>query len=280
MRSFCWVVCLFLCQYAAAAVNTDAVISSFSWQTSSQVLTEGHMLRVPEGFRFLNKRDSYKLLHDVWHNEVHPGLQGMLVPADVDLLSADAWGATIIYENSGYLAETDALKMDYDRLLAGRRKEHANRQLQVDWLEKPWYDASAHVFHWPLTYRQDGGAGAIINYELRLLTRHGQLCFTIFGNHHNAAKVLAAAPVLAAAVEQAPDASYTAFNIHTDKLAEWIPHQALGTVGTPDILQALSNSWLFVAVCLLMVLFVYTMQLFHQRRKSGHHLFHIDEHLN
>ncbi|SHL18835.1 Uncharacterized membrane-anchored protein [Chitinophaga jiangningensis] len=280
MRSLCWVVCLFICQCAVAAVDPDSELSAFSWQTKSQVLTEGHMLRVPDGFRFLNRRDSYKLLHDCWHNEVHPGLQGMLVPENVDLLSAEAWGATIVYENSGYLAEADALKMDYDQLLDARRKDHPGQQLQINWLVTPYYDPAAHVFHWPLAYQKNAGGGTIINYELRFLMRHGQLCFNIFGNKSSVGKVMEAVPVFARALQPAADASYTAFNIHTDKLAEWMPHQALGTIGTPDILQSIYNSWLFVVVCLLMVLFVYTMQFIHQRRKGEPHLFRIDEHLN
>ncbi|MBV7529361.1 DUF2167 domain-containing protein [Chitinophaga sp. sic0106] len=280
MRSFCWVICLLICQCAVGAAGYDNALSSFSWQTRSQVLTEGHLLHVPDRFRFLNKRDSYKLLHDLWHNEVHPGLQGMLVPENVDLLSAEAWGATIVYENSGYLAETDAVHMDYDQLLASRRKEHAGQQIRVNWLVSPFYDAARHVFHWPLIFQQKAGGGTIINYELRFLTRHGQLCFNIFGNKPSVGKLMAAVPLIAGSLQPAVDASYTAFNIHTDKLADWMPHPALGTMGTPDFLQSIFNSWLFVVVCLLMVLFVYTMQFIHQRRKNGHSMFRIDEHLN
>jgi uncharacterized membrane-anchored protein len=145
-------------------------------------------VRLPKSFRFLGEEGSRRLLTEAWGNppDSAEGVLGMLIPAKVSPLSRDGWGIVITYEQDGYVNDSDAAGIDYNKLLkemqegAQARNEERRRQglepvTLVGWAEPPSYDAAAHKLYWAKELAFAGDAEHTLNYNIRILGRRGVL---------------------------------------------------------------------------------------------------------
>ncbi|NIG57710.1 DUF2167 domain-containing protein [Chitinophaga sp. Cy-1792] len=273
--------------------RTDSIMSSFSWITGQQQLPEGMALAIPKGFRLLSQQDSYTLLTELWHNDVHPGLIGVMLPEHVSPMDAAVWGVTIYYESTGYQSERELLGINYDKLLRERRLERYRKlsksedyavvaQSGVEWAGRPYYDSEKHVLYWPWLYKNDVADRGILNYEVRFMTHKGQVCFNIFGDGRQLSQIFAQVPVLVNSVKYNPRMAKGAFNLQANRVAAFMP--ASSQFDFTHLIEVLMNCWLFVVVFGMLVLFVYGMQYLHRDRKPvkhlSRHLIRIDESLN
>ncbi|WDF67579.1 DUF2167 domain-containing protein [Sphingobacterium oryzagri] len=163
----------------------DEIEKTFHYTTGTISLEKGNgTIVVPKGFKFLNGEQSRYVLTDLWGNPKDENIIGMLVPEEKGVLRASSWAFTIMYDPMGYVEDKDASEIDYDEMLAESKKdieaENASRKEAgyqtadlIGWASKPYYDDQAKVLHWAkeISFEQD--SVHTLNYNLRILGRHG-----------------------------------------------------------------------------------------------------------
>ena len=193
-------------------------------------------LNVPKEFRFLDKDDSRKVIVDFWHNPPASAeaVLGMLVPAAFAGHGQDSWGVVITYEDSGYIKDNDAGKINYDDLLKQMQKstlEHnAERQKEgypsvelVGWAAPPRYDAATKKMYWAKEIRfgdQPQGPDTL-NYNIRILGRGGVLVLNAIAGMDQLDEIRHATPQILGMVNYNQGHRYADFNPKTDKVAAY-----------------------------------------------------------
>jgi uncharacterized membrane-anchored protein len=145
-------------------------------------------IRLPKSFRFLGQEGSRRLLTEGWGNppEAAEGVLGMLIPAGISPLARDGWGIVITFEEDGYVDDSDAGRINYNKLLQEmqvatregneeRRKQGLEPVTLIGWAEPPSYDAAAHKLYWAKELAFSGEAEHTLNYNIRILGRRGVL---------------------------------------------------------------------------------------------------------
>ncbi len=135
-------------------------------------------LQVPENASLLPESSGNRFLE----------LTGNL-PEDGDtVLVRGDWWATLSFEDSGYVKDDE--KLDPDALLAALREneESANKErrkrgmatLSNDgWIVPPHYDPKTKYLEYGLKLRSSDSPRPIVNYTMRLLSRHGYETVTL-----------------------------------------------------------------------------------------------------
>src|SRR5262245_38016690 len=161
--------------------------AKLGYQTGTVTL-EGGMatIRLPKSFRFIGPEGSRRLLTAGWGNPpaAADDVLGMLIPSGASPLSSEGWGIIITYDEDGYVDDSDAAGMDYNKLLKEmqeatvesneeRKKQGFEPVTLVGWAEPPSYDRAAHKMYWAkdLVFGSDGDH--TLNYGIRILGRRG-----------------------------------------------------------------------------------------------------------
>src|SRR6266508_3639035 len=141
-------------------ITAEEFESSLKYQQGEIVLPGGvATLKIPDSFRYLNPKDSERVLVQAWGNPGGNKTLGMLFPADVSPVSEGSWGVVITYEEDGHVSDKDADSINYDDLLKevknGIAEGNKERQKQgyqafdlVGWAAKPYYDKKTHKLYW------------------------------------------------------------------------------------------------------------------------------------
>lgn len=173
-----------------AANFMDSVNNALKYETGLIKLPgDKAEIKVPAGFKFLNKQQSQFVLTKVWGNP--PGSAenalGMIFPEHTNPYSDSSFAFVVEFEEIGYVKDDDAEKIDYDDMLASLQKEEkaANEERVkqgypsihvVGWAQKPYYDKKNKVLHWAKELQfSDNDGDHTLNYEIRILGRHGVL---------------------------------------------------------------------------------------------------------
>ena len=96
------------------------------------------------------------------------------------------FGVVLTYDDSGYVSDEDASKINYDDLLremqSGEKEVNAERVRQnyppirlVGWAAAPHYDARAHKIYWAEDLIFGDEPAHTLNYDMRVLGRRGVL---------------------------------------------------------------------------------------------------------
>ncbi|MCW3464328.1 DUF2167 domain-containing protein [Chitinophaga nivalis] len=265
----------------------------FCYKKGIQRPGHGITLELPNGYRFLDAGQNRLLMEKVWRNPVNPNALGFLLPDTVGVLDRQVWGIEVSFEPTGYLSAQDAVAIDYQRLLKEMQDDiKTENQVRraygygvvtaMDWAFPPYFDTNDHTLHWARLLHFSHNQHTIINYEVRLLGRHGAFCFTAIGSADQLPLIKREMRRLVKRAYFDNGDRYADFNPLTD------PFDSLG----PDALMAgnmfsaanlfvlLCNSWLLVLVSCLMVLFVYVMQYYHRRKPTYRKMIQVDERLN
>lgn len=190
-------------------------------------------LSLPEGFRYLDKADARKVLVEVWRNppQAADDQLGMIVPAGFNPAGQEAWGVIISYEDSGYVKDNDANKINYDDLLKQMQKgaqEHNPERVKagypaieiVGWAAPPRYDAAAKKMYWAKQLRFGNEQGHdTLNYDVRILGRRGVLVLRAIAGMEQLDEIRNATPQILAMVNYNQGHRYADFNPKTDKVA-------------------------------------------------------------
>lgn len=220
------------------ADEADAIAAfdrSLHFRTGAISLPGGFAsLNLSPSFRFLDAQEAKRVLVEAWGNppEAAQGVLGMIFPADVSPVDSDGWGVVITYEKDGYVKDSDADSIDYKALLKDMQEatEEQNDQRRsagyataelVGWAQPPYYDKAAHKLHWAKQLRFSGTAESTLNYDIRVLGRHGVLSLNAVAGMNQLGLVNQSMQEVLAFTEFNPGHRYADFTPGTDRYAPY-----------------------------------------------------------
>ncbi len=219
----------------AEAVNSaEAFVATLKFQEGTVKLPQAKAtLTLPQSFRFLDAADAERVLSELWGNPPGSEAIGMLVPTAASLADSEAsWAIVLQYDDDGYVSDEDAKDIDYNDMLTDMQEEasasNEERQQQgfgavelVGWAETPRYDAAAHKLHWAKELAFEGEDAHTLNYDVRVLGRHGVLVMRAVAGIGQLASIKPGMGEALAAVEFDQGARYADFNPDSDRTAEY-----------------------------------------------------------
>ena len=209
--------------------------AKLGYQTGTVTLKDGMAtIKLPASFRFLGPEGSRRLLIDGWGNPpaAADDVLGMLVPSAHSPLSPEGWGIVITYDEDGYVNDSDAAKIDYNKLLKEmqeatndanetRQEEGFETVTLVGWAEPPSYDRAAHKMYWAKDLVFGAGDEHTLNYGIRILGRRGVLVLNAVANMSQLAAIRSESKSILAAVEFNEGHRYADFLPGKDKAATY-----------------------------------------------------------
>lgn len=188
-------------------------------------------LNLPPSFRYLNPSDSERLLTKGWGNPPGNTTLGMIVPANVGVLSEAGWGVVVTYDADGHVKDDDAKDINYGELLTTMKESNADGNAErkklgygemtlVGWAETPSYDARAHKLYWAQEFKTGAGVNSL-NYNIRVLGRQGVLVLNAVAGMNQIATIREEMKKVTAFSEFTAGNRYTDYNSATDKTAEY-----------------------------------------------------------
>ncbi|NVE01506.1 DUF2167 domain-containing protein [Massilia sp. BJB1822] len=218
---------------ATAQQSPEQLLASFHYQ-QGKITLPGDIatLDLPPSFRYLPPDDAARLLTQGWGNP--PGLKslGMVLPVDVNPLSAEGWGVIITYDKDGHVKDDDADSIDYAKLLkemqegieeanAERKKQGYHAMHLRGWAEQPSYDKASHKLYWAKELSNDTDSQNSLNYNIRVLGREGVLVLNAVAGMEQIKAVKAEMQKVTAFTDFTAGNRYADFNASTDKVAEY-----------------------------------------------------------
>ena len=189
-------------------------------------------LHLGQNYYFLAAPEARRVLVEGWRNPpgAADGVLGMVFPAGATF-SDDTWGAVISYEPMGWVSDEDAQAADYDQMLkdmqAGEEEVNAERTAQgypaqrlVGWAESPSYDRATHSVVWARNIQFQGSPENTLNYDVRLLGRHGVLSMNMITGMSKLAETRDSARKFARSASFDSGARYADYKPGTDTKAE------------------------------------------------------------
>lgn len=217
--------------------ETQALIKqlkSFRYQTGEVNLKEGRAtLNLPDGYRFLESKDSKVVLEDIWGNPpgAARGIEGMIFPRGQDVADPASWAIVVQFEEDGYVSDSDADEIDYDDLLKKLKEDSAEsskqrvaagygKMLLTGWALPPRYDKERKVLYWAKEFITDSKENSL-NYDVRVLGRRGVLSLNAIASASQKGEIDAMTPEIVGLVAFNPGHTYAEFNKSTDKQADY-----------------------------------------------------------
>ena len=213
----------------------EAFEARLGYQTGTVTLKGGMAtIRLPESFRFIGPEGSRLLLTDGWGNP--PGaaddVLGMLIPSASSPLSDEGWGVVITYDEDGYVDDSDAAGMDYNKLLKEmqdatvetneeRKKQGFEAVTLVGWAEPPSYDRDSHKMYWAKDLVFGEESDHTLNYNIRILGRRGVLVLNAVSDMDRLPSIRSETENLLAAVDFNEGHRYSDFLPGKDKAAAY-----------------------------------------------------------
>ena len=216
-----------------ATMSADEFIASLKPQSGKINLPGGiATIALPEKFHYLTPESAERLLVDGWGNPPGNETLGMIIPTDVNPLTAEGWGVVVSYDEDGHVSDEDADEIDYADLLKdmkeqnkdaneARKKEGYGSMLLVGWAESPRYEQTAHKFYWAKEYATDNSEDNSLNYNIRVLGRKGVLVLNAVTGMKQIGAIKTELPELLSATEFTQGNRYEDYNSTTDHMAEY-----------------------------------------------------------
>lgn len=210
-----------------------AIASSLKWQTGTITIKGGlAKINLTDDFRFLDAKDSNKVLHDIWGNPEDPEILGMIFPKDKGPTDHGTWAVTLNYESGGYVKDDDAEKINYTDLLKqmqqSARDASPERVKQgypsielVGWAAPPRYDKATHKLYWAKDLKFGDDTYDTLNYDIRILGRRGVLILGAISSMRAFPEIEEKVPEILAMVDFQPGNTYADFDPKVDKVAEY-----------------------------------------------------------
>ncbi|MEG3147470.1 DUF2167 domain-containing protein [Sphingomonas sp. RT2P30] len=203
-------------------------------QTGDVAIPQAHaVIHLGTRYYFIGPADAKRVITDIWRNPANAsyGVLGLILPADKTVVD-NSWGAVVTYQDTGYVADTDASSQDYDKVLAGMREGEAeDNELRrrdgypelrlVGWAQPPLYDRSSHSLIWARDLKSSDTSVDGLNYDVRSLGRHGVLSLNMVWDMPHLAEVRNAAADLGKAAGFEKGSAYADYDKSVDKTAEY-----------------------------------------------------------
>ena len=183
-------------------------------------------------FRYLDKADARRVLEDLWGNPPDEDVLGLIVPRSPGLTDEQSWAVVVTWSDDGYVSDEDASRIDYTQLLHDMQEQtrEANPEREkagygslqlIGWAVPPRYDAGNNKLYWAKELQFDGEANHSLNYDIRVLGRHGYLSLNAVSGMAELALVREGMEKLLPMAEFEPGARYADHNPKTDKVAAY-----------------------------------------------------------
>ncbi len=240
-KTFSVLVCLLLASATSVfaeepqpkQMSAQEFEASLHYQTGDVVLPGGAAtLKVPPSFRYLDSKDSERVLVLAWGNPSGKNTLGMLFPADVSPVSQNSWGVVITYQEDGYVSDKDASSINYDSLLKemkeGIAEENKERQKKgyqtidlTGWAAKPYYDQTTHKLYWAKELAFNNDPEHTLNYSIRVLGRRRVLVLNAVSGVSQLAAVEKGMQQVLAFTDFNPGYRYADYDSKSDKTATY-----------------------------------------------------------
>ena len=176
-------------QQEGPGMTNEEFESRLGFKTGTVTLDGGiATLHLSPAYRFIGPESAKRVLVDAWGNPpgVAEGVLGMIFPADLGPLTKGNWGVTVEFSDDGYVDDSDAAKIDYNKLLKEMQEEVAKSNparikagypavTLLGWAEPPVYNAETHKIYWAKEVRFGDDTARVLNYNVRVLGRRGVL---------------------------------------------------------------------------------------------------------
>lgn len=210
----------------------DSINATFTYKTGDVTLSNGAVIHVPAGFRFLDVVQSKKVLEQLWGNPENNETMGMLFPNNLGPLDESAWAFEISFDALGYIKDEDAHKTDFNDLLKEmkndvekeneiRVKEGFSAVELIGWASPPYYDKENKVLHWAKELKFDNADHNTLNYDVRILGRKGVLRLNAIGQMSQLPMIKTQIPLIVKSAAFTDGHRYTDFNPQVDDVAVW-----------------------------------------------------------
>jgi uncharacterized membrane-anchored protein len=212
----------------------DSAVMNFTYQHGTVQLENGvASLKLPEGFKFLDKEQSARVIVDLWGNPDADGILGIIFPENDDVFADSSYAYVVQYDEIGYVKDDDADDIDYDDLLGQLREgEVENNKLRatngyepmylIGWAAKPYYDEDRKVLHWAKEIKfGDSTLVNTLNYNVRVLGRKGVLILNAVAGMGELEMVKQHVPEVLNIVQFNEGYKYEQFDSKVDDVAAW-----------------------------------------------------------
>ncbi len=219
----------------AIAQSKSELLRSLHYQRGTVAIGNNlASLKLTDKYVYLDSNDTQIFLTKIWGNppSTATGTLGLLLPVDLDPLSAEGWAVVISFDKSGYVSDEDAEKIDYASLLKEMQEAVKERSVQrvkqgyeslelVGWARQPYYDKKEKKLYWAKRLRFDNAADETLNYEIRILGRRGVLDLNAVAGMNSMASIDRAAPEILSMVSFNEGNTYSEFNPSVDEVAAY-----------------------------------------------------------
>jgi uncharacterized membrane-anchored protein len=211
----------------------NEIEESLDYQIGSIELKSGNAtLNVPEGFYYLNKKQSIYVLTDLWGNPKDTTILGMLVPIDMGIFDKNSFVFIINFSKMGYVEDSDADNIDYDDLLNEMKEETGAESAEriklglepirlIGWASKPFYDKELKTLHWAKEIQFGGVESNTLNYNLRILGRNGVMILNAVAQTDALPRVKKNIRKIINCIQYKEGSKYSDFNPEVDNVAAW-----------------------------------------------------------
>lgn len=189
--------------------------ANYNFQAGPQKITldnKKNTLDLPAGYSYLNKAETAKLYKE--HKGPYDDARIAIVFDD----NSNCF-AVLSYDETGYIKDDDADKLDANALLEEYRRGTAENNKQskeqgiaelevVGWDSPPQYDKINHVLQWAIRGHEKGSDLYVLNHNAVLLGRSGRLECVVVGEAVDAAKMDAMRALLASRIAFTPGNDY------------------------------------------------------------------------
>lgn len=212
----------------------EAILAKIKYQDGKIDLGSGlATINLPQAYRFVDSAGTELVLNQLWGNppsDVKP--LGMIVATGFDPLAEDGWCVVIDYEEEGYVTDDDAESIDYSDLLKGMQegiKQASKERVQqgyptielLGWASPPHYDKETHKMYWAkeIKFGDAEEGGNTLNYNLRLLGRHGVLVLNAIAAMPQLGEIEEATPEILGMIDFNEGKRYADYSPGVDKVA-------------------------------------------------------------
>jgi uncharacterized membrane-anchored protein len=210
----------------------DSIDKKLHYKTGRLSLADNKVvINVPEHFKFLDAKEARYVLEELWGNLKGQTALGMLVPKD-EMAAIANYAFVVEYDEMGYVKDDDAQDINYNELLAELKKDaiesNKEREAQgvsslflVGWASAPFYDKERNVLHWAKEFSTPESESNTLNYDVRVLGRHGVLILQAVSSMDHLDSVKQNINPLLGSVAFTDGNRYADFNESTDNVAAW-----------------------------------------------------------
>ena len=224
LASFTLVLVMLVCGAASATDLADfhPIAGPMTVDLGKDLATLG----VGADYYFVDAANTKKLM-EALGNPPSGGEMGTIIPK----ANAD-WFVVLEYEETGYVKDEQGASLDANALLEsirkGTEKSNTQRKLMghpamhvVGWVEAPHYDTLNKRLVWALSGRADGADHDVVNFNTRVLGRHGLISVVLVTDGATFERDRAFVPDLIGGISFKPGKRYQEFVKGTDKVAEY-----------------------------------------------------------